>query len=102
MRRILPCILAAALSSGAAAQAQTFCDRPLPPEDLSPPQDDPEFRAFLNEEYKAYMSAMEDYLNCSQTEYSDSIEEQKRIINRWVAYFGNEAVLSSKYSAGAP
>lgn len=96
MRRILPCILAAALSSGAAAQAQIVCDRPLPPEDLSPPRDDPEFRAFLNEEYKAYMSAMEDYLNCSQAEYSDSIEEQKRIINRWVAYFGTEAVLSGR------
>ena len=96
MRRVLPCILAAALSSGAAAQAQTFCDRPLPPEDLSPPRDDPEFRAFLNEEYKAYMSAMEDYLNCSQAEYSDSIEEQKRIINRWVPYFGTEAVLSGR------
>ena len=49
MRRILPCILAAALSSGAAAQAQIVCDRPLPPEDLSPPRDDPEFRAAFRE-----------------------------------------------------
>lgn len=89
MRRILPCILAAALSSGAAAQAQTFCDRPLPPEDLSPPRDDPEFRAFLNEEYKAYMIAMEDYLNCSQTEYSEcptrnSFNDSRTLRGAWL------------------
>ena len=89
-------VLAAAILSPAAGQAQTFCERPLAPEDFPPPSNDPEFRQFLNEEYKAYMLEMEEYLNCSQREYSSSLEEQKNVLNRWLKYFGREAVLTTR------
>ena len=44
-------VLGLFLGGAVAAGAQEACLRPIPPEEIEPPRDDPEFRAFLNQEY---------------------------------------------------
>lgn len=79
------------LVMGSASMAQEFCDRPIPPEDLVPPRDDPEFRDFLNSEYEEYLGAAEEYINCLGREHQSTFEEMRGILERWTRYFGDDA-----------
>lgn len=79
-----------------AADAQSFCYRPEPPPDLAPPQDDPELRAFLNDEYARYLLDVEDYLNCVNDEARTVAAESRDILTRWTEYFGEEAGIRSR------
>ena len=74
-----------------ASIAQEFCDRPIPPEDLVPPRNDPEFRDFLNSEYEDYLGAAESYINCLGREHQSTFEEMRLILDRWTRYFGDDA-----------
>lgn len=67
--------------------------RPIPPEAIEPPQDDPEFRAFLNGEYEAYLLEMQEYLNCLGREHESATKETNELIVRWLLWFGNDAVI---------
>jgi hypothetical protein len=78
-----------AMPSGAIAQS--LCYRPEPPPDLAPPDDDPELRALLNDEYTRYLLDVEDYLNCANEEVFMLIEESREVLARWIAYYGAEA-----------
>jgi hypothetical protein len=80
-----------ALLTASASMAQEFCDRPIPPEDLVPPRDDPEFRDFLNSEYEDYLGAAESYINCLGREHQSTFEEMRVILDRWTRYFGDDA-----------
>jgi hypothetical protein len=88
-------ILALVLVLGvtASAAAQEACLRPVPPEAVVPPRDDPEFRDFLNEEYQTYLLVMEDYLNCLGREHESATKEVNEIMARWMLWFGEDAVL---------
>ncbi len=83
------------LGLGASAAAQEACLRPIPPEAIPPPQDDPEFRAFLNEEYQAYLLDMQDYLNCLGREHDSATKEVNEIMARWMLWFGEDAKIRS-------
>ena len=80
-----------ALLTASPSLAQEICDRPLPPEDLVPPRDDPEFRDFLSSEYEDYLGAAESYINCLGREHQSTFEEMRVIVGRWTRYFGEEA-----------
>ena len=81
---------------GAVAGAQSLCYRPEPPPDVAPPDDDPELRALLNDEYARYLLDVEDYLNCANDEARDIMEESRKVLARWTAYFGAEAGIRAK------
>jgi hypothetical protein len=75
------------------AVAQEACLRPIQPEEIAPPRDDPEFRAFLNQEYQAYLLGMQDYLNCLGREHDSARKETSDVLARWVQWFGDDAVI---------
>jgi hypothetical protein len=87
--------LALALTLGlvASVAAQEACLRPIPPEAIKPPKDDPEFRAFLNQEYQAYLLGMQEYLNCLGREHESATKETNEVLARWMLWFGEDAVL---------
>jgi hypothetical protein len=87
------CRLVIFLMLGAAgpAAAQEACLRPIPPEEVPPPKDDPEFHAFLNEEYQAYLLGMQEYLNCLGREHESATKEVNEIMARWMLWFGDDA-----------
>lgn len=80
------------------AMAQEVCLRPIPPEEIAPPRDDPEFRAFLNQEYQAYLLGMQDYLNCLGREHDSATKEVDQVMNRWMRLFGDDAVIRQRQS----
>jgi hypothetical protein len=94
IRAVMIIVALCALASGAAAQS--LCWRPEPPPDLAPPEDDPDLRAFLNEEYARYMEDVEDYLNCANDEAHAVMEESRAVLARWTAYYGAEAAIRKK------
>lgn len=85
--------LALIFGLAALAAAQEACLRPVPPEEIPPPQDDPEFRAFLNREHQAYLLGMQDYLNCLGREHDSATHEVDQVMRRWLRLFGDEAVI---------
>ncbi len=86
-------VLALGITLGAAGlgAAQEACLRPVPPEEVRPPTDDREFRDFLNEEYQAYLLAMQEYLNCLGREHESATKEVNEIMARWMLWFGDDA-----------
>lgn len=52
-------IAGVALASLGPAFGQEDCPRPVAPDGIEPPEDDPEFRAFLNQDYQTYLVDME-------------------------------------------
>jgi hypothetical protein len=95
--RILPALgLALWLGMAVSAAAQEACLRPIPPEEIEPPRDDPEFRAFLNQEYQAYLLGMQDYLNCLGREHDSARKETSEVMSRWVLWFGDDAVIRQR------
>ncbi len=85
--------VALAWSLAGSTVAQEACLRPVPPEAVRPPEDDPEFRAFLGDEYETYLLAMQDYLNCLGREHETASAEVSRVMARWLLWFGDDAVL---------
>ena len=85
--------LISVLGLAASAAAQEACLRPIPPEAIRPPQNDPEFRAFLNEEYQVYLLGMQDYLNCLGREHESATKETNEVMARWLLWFGDDAVI---------
>lgn len=77
----------------AASAAQEACLRPIPPEAIKPPQDDPDFRAFLNQEYEVYLLEMQDYLNCLGREHESATKETNAVMARWLLWFGDDAAI---------
>lgn len=90
---MIPQAAAVMLTIGIATSglAQEFCDRPVPPEDLAPPTNDAEFRAFLGGEYDDYLRAAEAYINCLGREHQSIFEEMRAVLDRWRRYFGEDA-----------
>ena len=84
------------------AVAQEACLRPIPPEEIQPPRDDPEFRAFLNQEYQAYLLGMQDYLNCLGREHDSATKEVDKVMNRWMLWFGDDAVIRQRQNPLPP
>ena len=95
------CGLALVLMLGVAvsAAAQEACLRPVPPEAIRPPQDDAEFRAFLNEEYQTYLLDMQEYLNCLGREHESATKEVNEVMARWMLWFGDDARIHSDGSS---
>ena len=104
MIRWRPLALALGLFLGMAASAlaQEACLRPIPPEKIEPPRDDPEFRAFLNQEYQAYLLGMQDYLNCLGREHDSATKEADKVMNRWMLWFGDDAVIRQRQNPSPP
>jgi hypothetical protein len=102
-RRLLPALaLGLFLGMAASALAQEACLRPVPPEKIAPPRDDPEFRAFLNQEYQAYLLGMQDYLNCLGREHDSARKETSEVMSRWVLWFGDDAVIRQRQNPSPP
>ena len=76
-----------------AAAAQVACLPPEEPYPYAPPQDDPELRAIIGEEYETYVLDVEAYLNCLREETDRASREARAVIERWVRHFGDEAAL---------
>ena len=75
------------------AGAQVAC---LPPEEPYPyePSDlDPELRAIVGEQYEDYVREIEVYINCLEEERSDAMRSAQEIVQRWIQYFGEDAVV---------
>ena len=101
--RILPALaFGLFLGMAASARAQEVCVRPIPPEEIEPPRDDPEFRAFLNQEYQAYLLGMQDYLNCLGREHDSARKETSEVMSRWVLWFGDDAVIRQHQNPSPP
>lgn len=79
--------------AAASTAAQEACLRSIPPEAIHPPRNDPEFRAFLNKEYQAYLVEMQEYLNCLGREHEDATKEVNATMARWMLWFGDDAVI---------
>lgn len=69
----------------------------LPPEE--PYQfelpDDPELRQMINEDYQTFILEAEDYMNCLQAEQQRTFNKINAILQRYIAYFGDDAALQS-------
>lgn len=89
-------LVSLALGVAASAAAQEACLRPVPPEEVRPPEGDAEFREFLNEEYQTYLLEMQDYLNCLGREHESATKEVREIMARWLLWFGDDARIRSK------
>jgi hypothetical protein len=101
--RILPMLVLGLFLGGAVpAVAQEACLRPIQPEEIEPPQGDPEFRAFLNQEYQAYLLGMQDYLNCLGREHDSARKETSEVMSRWVLWFGEDAVIRQRPNPSPP
>ena len=83
------------LAAASSTTAQEACLRPVPPEAVKPPTYDREFRDFLNEEYQAYLLAMQEYLNCLGREHESARKEVNEIMARWMLWFGDDARIRS-------
>ena len=83
-----------ALHPATAWSQGSFCYRPAPPYPFEPPRDDPGFYAFINEQYQRYLVDMQDYINCLNEEQHDAFEESQHVLQRWLDYFGDDAVMT--------
>ncbi len=90
--RLLSLVIMLALAP-AAASAQVACiplgePYPYEPSDLGA-----ELRQIVNEQYEDYVSGIEDYINCLETERVDAMQTADQVVQRWVRYFGDNAAL---------
>ncbi|PJN95517.1 hypothetical protein CNY89_08045 [Amaricoccus sp. HAR-UPW-R2A-40] len=95
-------VLSLFLGMAVSAGAQETCLRPIQPEEIQPPRDDPEFRAFLNQEYQAYLLGMQDYLNCLGREHDSARKETSEVMSRWALWFGDDAVIRQHQNPSSP
>ena len=73
------------------AGAQVGCLPPEEPFAYAPPEDDPELRALIDEQYQDYIDGTEDYLNCLNDEAARARAAFQVIFNRYVEHFGDRA-----------
>ncbi|WP_299654402.1 hypothetical protein [uncultured Jannaschia sp.] len=80
-------LMAVMMTTPTVAAAQVGC---LPPEEpYAPPEDDPELRALIGEQYQDYIDGTEDYLNCLNDEAMRARTEFQTVFNRYVEYFSD-------------
>ena len=73
------------------AYGQVGCLPPEEPFAYEPPEDDPELRALIDEQYQDYIQGTKSYLNCLNEEATRVRAEFKKILDRYIQYFGAEA-----------
>lgn len=88
---------AVTLLAAAPALAQIGCLPPATPFGYEPPEDDPELRAMIDEDYQTYIRDTETYLNCLNAESMRVRSEFDDVMERYVEYFGSGAAM--KYDA---
>ena len=71
------------------AAAQVGCLPPEEPFAYAPPEDDPELRALIDEQYQDYIDGTETYLKCLDDEAVRARAEFQTVFNRYVEYFGD-------------
>ena len=76
-----------------AAGAQVACLPPEEPYPYAPGDLDPELRALVNEQYETYVRDIEVYINCLEAERAEAMQSAQAIVQRWIAFFGDEAGL---------
>lgn len=86
-------ILVAALACPTLAAAQVGCLPPEEPFPYAPPEDDPELRALIDEQYQDDIVGTETYLNCLNTEATRVRDEYQAIMGRYMRFFGSDAGL---------
>ncbi len=69
--------------------AQVGCLPPEEPFAYAPPEDDPELRDLIDQQYQDYIEGTEDYLNCLNDEAMRARTEFQTVFNRYVEYFGD-------------
>ena len=84
-------ILLAAITVPTSASAQVGCLPPEEPFAYEPPEDDPELRALIDEQYQAYILGSETYLNCLNDEATRVRAEFRTVLERYLRFFGDEA-----------
>ena len=75
------------------AFAQALCLPPETPFAYAPPKDDPELRQMIRDDYQTYIRDTEIYLNCLNGESMRARTEYDEVLQRYMQYFGNEAVV---------
>jgi hypothetical protein len=100
--RLPALVLSLLLGMAVAVGAQEACLRPVQPEEIALPRNDPEFRAFLNQEYQAYLLGMQDYLNCLGREHDSARKETSEVMRRWALWFGDDAVIRQRPNPSLP
>ena len=73
------------------ALAQVGCLPPEAPFAYAPPEDDPELRHLIDEEYQVYIRDTDAYLNCLNAESMRVRSEYDAVVRRYVQFFGIEA-----------
>ncbi|WP_299844579.1 hypothetical protein [uncultured Jannaschia sp.] len=73
------------------ATAQVGCLPPEKPFAYAPPENDPELRDLIDQQYQDYIDGTEDYLNCLNDEAMRARTEFQTVFNRYVEYFGDGA-----------
>lgn len=86
-------LLAALLCLPAVAGAQMACLPPEEPYPYEPSNLDDELRAMVNEQYETYVRDIEDYINCLETERAEAMQSAQQVVQRWIRYFEEDAVL---------
>ncbi|WP_299843147.1 hypothetical protein [uncultured Jannaschia sp.] len=84
-------ILLAVTMAPIPAAAQVGCLPPEEPFAYAPPEDDPELRALIDEQYQDYIDGTEAYLNCLNDEAARARVEFQVILDRYLTYFGDGA-----------
>ena len=93
------CAWAMALAfAPAAVDAQVACLPPEEPYPYDPSSLDPELRAIVNAQYETYVREIEDYINCLEDERGHAMRSAQEIVQRWIRYFGEDAVV--RYETG--
>lgn len=87
MTRLTAAVLAMVAASSP-APAQVACLPPEVPFAYAPPEDDPELRALIDEEYQAYIRDTEAYLNAEGVRVRAEFDT---LLRRYVTFFGIEA-----------
>lgn len=94
IRTAVSAVLAAglvAMTGPSSASAQVGCLPPEEPFAYEPPEDDPELRALIDEQYQAYILGTEAYLNCLNDEATRVRAEFQTVLKRYLQFFGDEA-----------
>lgn len=77
----------------AVAAAQVACIPPEEPYPYEPSELDDELRGIVNEQYEDYVRKIEVYINCLEAERVEAMQAAQQVVQRWVRYFGDDAVL---------
>ena len=73
------------------ALGQVGCLPPEEPFAYAPPDDDPELRDLIDEQYQDYIRGTEDYLNCLNDEAQRARAQYDVIFARYIQFYGIEA-----------